>query len=719
MPQSKRRNLLKISTALAAVTLASHAAAQDSPTDNFANATESASSEIVVTAQRRSERLVDVPISISSVSGEALESSGTSSLYNLTQNVPGLRLDSSGPYVIPTIRGVGSSLSGPGLSSNIAVYMDGYYIPNQLGSDFQLLGISNVQVLKGPQGTLFGRNSTGGAILVTTKDPTFNSEATIRASYASFDRLNLSFYGSTGLTDKLAINLTGFYEQGDGYVRNVNTGNKDSQFDKWSVRSKLLFEPSDAAEFVLTYGHSYVNDPSPYVTSNYEGMSAGNVVPGVEVADGRRVTSNGIQAGHRFRGNNVSLTGDFDVGFASLKSYTQYRRERSAEQADYDGTELSIFEPDWRVIDRTVTQELNLSSNEGGPLSWVLGLYYYNNRNAYRDFGAVAGGSPRFKIFDTTITNESWAGFADATYEITPGLFLTGGLRYGRDKVKGHYDLAAGPSDGASRTFNNLSPRVIVRYEIDNSTNVYASYNRGYKAGFLPIASFATSPEVKPEHIDAFEVGLKTAQGPIRAEASAFYYNYKALQVAAYIGVNSIFRNAATSRIWGLDGQVSANITDNFDISLAGTYTNAEYRNFEGAVAYAQDLNPASPTYGLFNTFAADASGMTMPRSPKFIANAGAHYQTTLADGRLDLNANFYYTTRFYYDPIHQFGQGAYALVGLRATYTSPDERWAYSVYGTNITNSSYRSQVLPGTYAIQQTFGEPAAVGASITLNF
>ncbi|MHA3791140.1 TonB-dependent receptor [Sphingomonas sp. YL-JM2C] len=677
--------------------------------------------DIVVTAQRRSERLVDVPISIASVSEQQLANSGTTSIFNLTQNAPGLRLDTTGPYVSPTIRGVGTTLSGPGLNSNVAIYMDGFYIPNQLGSDFQLISISNVQVLKGPQGTLFGRNSTGGAILVTTKDPTFDTHATVKASYGSFNRLNGSFYASTGLSDKIAVNLTGFYEQGDGYVRNVNTGHKDAAFDKWSVRGKLLFQPSDTVKFVAAYGHSEADDPTSYVTSSYQGLSAGNKIPGVTVADGRRVTSNGIQAAHDFNGDTASLTGEFDMGGVALKSYTQYRDEKTHELADYDGTAVNIFTPEWRVRDRTFNQEFNLSSTGNRKLSWVAGLYYYHNKNQYNDFQLLIDGLPApLVIFDSNITNKAWAAFGDVTWNFADRFYLTGGLRYGTDKVNGSYDNFVGAgSDGAKVTFHSLSPRASLRYEIDRSTNVYASYNRGYKAGFLPISAFAVAPKIKPEKIDAFEVGFKTAKGPFHFETSAFYYNYKDLQVAAYIGVTSIFRNAATSRIWGLDSSLTAKLTDNFDVSVSGTYIHAKYRDFQGAVAYAQDNDPTSPTFSLFNTFATDASGNIMPRSPKFMANLNLHYGIDLGGGKLDLNANGYYTTRFYYDAPHQFSQGAYGLVNLRATYTTPDERWAFSVYGTNVTDTKYRSQVLPGTYAIQQTYGEPAAIGASVTFNY
>ncbi len=676
--------------------------------------------EIVVTAQRRQERLVDVPISVTSISADTLSGSGVTSVIDLPQTAPGLRFDYSGSFVQPTIRGVGSPLVGPGLNSNVAVYLDGFYVPNALGTDFQLLSVANVEVLKGPQGTLFGRNATGGAVLVRTREPSFTPTMVARASYASFDRTNLSFYGSSGLTDKLAVDLTGYYEQGDGYVKNLNTGRKDGQFDKWAVRGKLLYTPTDSSSFTLTYGHSEVDDPTPVVTSSYDGLSAGSVVPGTLVADGPRETTNGLEAFNRFKGDSVFLRADFDLGFADLKSYTQYRDERSRQFQDYDGTAVPIFAPDYRILDKTVTQELNLSSADQGPLSWVLGLYYYHNVNEFPGFNVSLGGAPYAKFFNSKTVADSYAAFADVTYELVDGLFLTGGLRYGLDELDGSFDASGvgGRIDGAQKKFASFTPRAILRYQFDDSSNVYLSFNRGYKAGVIPVASFSTVP-VSPEHISAYELGYKTAQGPLRFEASAFYYDYTNLQVAAYVGVTSIIRNAASSRIYGADAQLTARVADGLDLTAGLVYTHAEYRAFPGAIAYRQDLTPGSPSFSLFNTPSVDAGGNVMPRSPKMTANIGATYTTELAGGALGLNANFYYTSKFYFDSVEQFGQDGYGLLNLRASWTTPSDAWEFAVYGNNVTDTKYRNQVLPGTFAIQQTYGEPASIGVSATYRY
>ncbi|MBA2933807.1 TonB-dependent receptor [Sphingomonas sp. CGMCC 1.13654] len=683
--------------------------------------------DIVVTAQRRSERLVDVPIAVSSVSAAKLESSGVASVLNLPQTATGLRLDYSGPYVQPTIRGVGSPLVGPGLNSNVAVYVDGFYVPNPLGTDFQLLSVTGVQVLKGPQGTLFGRNATGGAILVTTSDPSFDPTMTTKISYSSFNKVNASTYMSAG-SGMFAANIAAFYERGDGYITNINTGQKVSQYRKWTVHPKLLFKPSDTVSFVLGYQHSIVNDPSPFLTSSYDGLtSAQYLAPGVPIATGSKETSNGAPAKSTLNSNLVTLTGKADFGFATLSSYTQYRNDKSNLAGDYDGTIAPIMAPRWRVWDKTFTQELNLASKQGGPLTWVTGLYYYHNKNQYPGYIVTIGGGAPFEYFRSISRTKSYAAFADATYEVLDHLFLTGGLRYSVDKTQGQFLCSAcgGLAGEGSKTFRKLTPRANVRYELGRATNVYFSYNKGYKSGFIPVSAFSTVP-IKPEGIDAYEVGFKTARGPFHFDTSAYYYKYSNLQVAAYVNSAAVYRNAKKAEIYGGDAQISADLTRDLSLSLGVTYTHAQYKQFGDAVDYVQDTNKflpgtdtPNPSYGLFLHPNVPVDGNVMPRSPRFSGTASADYKHKFGWGDIHLDANLFYTSKFYFDSPERFSQKRYALLNLRAGYTTPDGHFGFDVFGTNVTNSKYRIQVLPGDFAIQQVYGEPASVGASFTVHY
>ncbi|MFA7441365.1 MAG: TonB-dependent receptor [Sphingomonadaceae bacterium] len=694
--------------------LASAAMAQ--PVDDSAGApqanTGSAGMEIVVTAQRRSERLEDVPISITSVSGAALENAGVTRVGQLPSIVPGLRLDQSGAFSQPTIRGVGSSVAGPGLSSNVATYIDGFYVPNSLTSDLSFMSVQNVQVLKGPQGTLFGRNATGGAILVTTKEPSFTPTMTAKASYQSFDRLNLGFYGATGLTDKIAMDVTGYYERGDGFVRSLIDDHQEARFEKWAVRSKILAELSDTAKITLAYSHQFSDDPTFNAKNSYNGLSAGSVVPGALTPSERGKVANDYETESRINGDAVYLTGEFELGAVSVKSQTQYRDERTFIANDNDSSSAAVIHSNYRSIDKSFTQELNFSGNIADRLDWFVGGYYFWNDIAYPSVNVSFQGGPFVKTQGSVNKTNAYALFADGTYQIGDRLFVTGGLRYSIEKADLHLDMPTDGINDGKETWKSLTPRAVIRYEVGDRSSVYASYSKGFKSGQLPAGSNRIMP-VDPEKIDAFEIGYKTARAGIRLDLSAYYYDYKDLQVTAFLSPGSIVRNAASAEIYGAEAQLAADLTDQLSVSLGGAYTHAEYKNFDTAVAYVQQPS------GFFAVQTVDASGLTMQRAPKFTGSADVNYTMPLWEGQLLLNANLYYTTRIYFDPVEQFYQNKHALLNLRATYTTADDKWAFSVFGTNVTDKKYRNQVQPATGAVQQGYGEPAAIGVSAQLRF
>ena len=226
--------------------------------------------EVVVTAQRRSELSRDVPISITSLSPEILEQSGADQLGDIARLTPALRFDAAGSFFQPTIRGVGTAVTTSGGGPNVGIYVDGFFSPNPEVADFQLMNVKSIQVLKGPQGTLFGRNTTGGAILVTTADPSTDASAEFKASYGSFGATKLQGYGTFGLTDKIAMDLEGVYSLGDGFTENVITGNEnEGEYENWSARAGLKAELSDSASLLLRYTHSETDDPTSVLTNAY------------------------------------------------------------------------------------------------------------------------------------------------------------------------------------------------------------------------------------------------------------------------------------------------------------------------------------------------------------------------------------------------------------------------------------------------------------------
>ena len=423
--------------------------------------TESSLEEITVTAERRTERLVDVPIAISSLSAAQLQAGSLDSVTDIAQQVPGLNFGWSGSSLQPTIRGVGSTLAGPGVKANIATYVDGFYAPNMYNSDFDLLNVSRLDVLKGPQGTLFGLSATGGAILLTTLDPVFTPTLTARASYGSYKTSAEDLYGSIGLTDNVAVNLTGYFSRGDGYVTNINTGSDDdAAFRNWNIRTKFLYKATDDLNFVFAYARTSLNDPTQDVFSLYNGLTSASVfAPGVKIATQPGQTSEGFVTANQMLASDESLTAHLNLPFATLASLTQYRDEWRREFLDYDGTAASIYSGSYRPADYTFTQEVNLTSNTGGSFTWVTGVFVYHNVEAFNPFENSVFGGPLTPVFTSENTNESYAIYADGTYRLSDRWFVTGGVRASRDRAADSFNLLGVARRSSQRVPQRTSAR--------------------------------------------------------------------------------------------------------------------------------------------------------------------------------------------------------------------------------------------------------------------
>lgn len=711
------RHTLMSCTAIAGIfwlAAPAYAQVETESADDQADAGDAYDGAIVVTAQKRSEALQDVPISISAVSGEALEQRNISAILDLPQTVPSLRINYAGTFVLPTIRGVGSIVALPGLTQNIATYVDGYYIPTPSASNFSLANVESVSVLKGPQGTLFGANATGGAIQIQTREPEYQTSGLVRLGYSSYDNVKAEAYVTTGLTDFIAVDVAANYEYGNGYVTNIaNDDDHYAQFRKYSFRTKALIEPTSNLRFTLAYEHSYADDPISQMVVPRDGITQGRFDPGATITfdSPKRVALNNQGFAVR-ESNSYTLTSELDLGGVSVTSYTGYRTDVMSQGLDYDATSSPMNFSNWVVDDSTFTQEINIASNGSGPLTWVLGGFYLKYKDAY-DFNV--NGSDIFRSKNET---ESYSGFADVTYEAVDNLFLTGGIRYTEDKPCVDY-LLEGPGiqDAGCTKFDNVSVRAVGRYQITNNTNIYASYSQGYRSGGLPGSAFSLVP-VEPETIDAFEIGFKTADYPLRFNIAAFYYDYKDIQVTNYgAGGQSMTVNAAKAEIYGIDGDLSYNITEDLQLSLSGSWTHAKYKDFPNALG--RNLDPTSPSLDYLEAIPVDATGFRVERTPRFSGNAAVNYGFDLGGGRMALNANVFYTGSYYFDPAHQLKQPAYTLVNLKATWTDPSEHLDFSVFAKNAFNEEYFVSSFLDPTSARARYGEPSIFGGSITYRY
>jgi iron complex outermembrane receptor protein len=718
--------------------------------------------EIVVTAQRRQELLQDVPITITNLSASQLQDANVKDLSGIAKLTPALRFDTQGPFVQPTIRGIGSAIVTSGAGSNVGIYIDGFYSPNPIASDFQLLNVTSVDVLKGPQGTLFGRNTTGGAIQVTTAKPSQKTSLLADFSYGSFRALNAQVYATTGITDNVAFDIGAQFANGDGFIHNIVTGsNKDARYQNWTIRAGLNVDLSPDVSVLLRYTHQDHDDPYPEINSvatiNGHALSQSAFLGflGTPVIATEPGTTSITQPVASTAKNDIfQMTVTANLSFANLTSYTQYRNERDLFQQVAASATPNLLQIRVPIHDHTVSQEFILNSTSGSRLQWTTGVFLFDYKDLFSAFIAV--NSPFFQAAGSHSDTRTYAGFADVTYQLTDKLFLTAGLRYSHDEILNPYFVAAGsglvPNIGAPIKSDRLTPRAVIRYKFDPNSNVYASYSRGFKGALYNLGGADNTTVIKPEVLDAFEVGFKHSDNVFTLDLSAYYYKYRNLQVSSYGVIQDpvtgaatpvgFIKNAANARIFGLEAQARYRIAPGFEINASGAYLNAKYKKFNGDPFYYSCFDPAPtnvfvngspltaaqfaaacfPAAGLPNALVAyggDGSGLDMQRAPKFTATVGARYGTDVARGRLTLSGNLYYTSKFYFDSANQLAQGGYATLGLRAEWTDASKRYTFAVFGDNVTGKRYLTQGLLENNAAPESWSSPATIGGEIRVKF
>jgi iron complex outermembrane recepter protein len=720
--------------------------------------------EIVVTAQRRVENAVDVPITITALSQEQLTTANVQSLGDIQRLTPALRFDYQTGFAQPTIRGIGTGITTSGGGSNVGIYIDGFYSPNPLASDFQLLDVTSIQVLKGPQGTLFGHNTTGGAILVSTADPSVDPHAEGRVSYGRFDSQKYQAY-ATGGVGIVAGDVEGVYSKGSGFITNIiDDDSHVAAYENWTVRTGLKLQFSDAVSVLLRYTHSKQDDPSTQMLNSNTDTSINPTtgrpwgiqtfaVPGTYTTNPNEVAAN-IPRKYTNSTDIETMTVKADLGFANLTSLSQYRQENVDQSEALQQVALPIFQLGLPIFDYTTSQEFLLTSKPGPRLQWTGGLYYMSYRDTYVtyiDSGIETPGVGRVRLGGSSTTTQNIAGYVDGTYELTPQFFFTAGVRYAHDSV---IDAYYNPSPFGGQNANlqikvpsinstKATPRLVLRYKLTDDSNVYASYAEGYKAAILDVGGSCQDSfdnfkcnNVQPEDVHAFEVGYKFDNHRIANEASAFLYNYKNLQVSEFLAAAQAYIvNAAQSRIYGLEDDFHFDLNEHFQVNAGAAWTHARYLQFGGSLnasgqvigapiyascpvppatlppGYAGNCTPGS--YDYVNTSTV-LHNVAMQHAPDWTATLGPRVSTgQTGTGEYAFSSNLYYTSKIYFSPSGtQFLQPAYATLAVRGQWTHPSKNYYVAVYGDNVTNDRYRNQVQYNGFGIGAQWSAPAIWG-------
>jgi iron complex outermembrane receptor protein len=690
--------------------------------------------EILVTAQKREQSLQEVPVAVSALSGRALQDRHVSDIMDLNQLTPGLQVKASDNAANPKIfiRGVGLNDFNPNTASAVGIYADGVYIGSPLAQMGQFFDVERLEVLRGPQGTLYGRNTTGGAINVITRKPTQEVSADLNVEAGRFDSLNVeAAVGGALAKDVLAGRVAVNVMRDDGYTLNRLTGHMGNDTDRWAARGSLSFTPTETFEGLLQvrFGKSEGGSIWAYNRSIIPGVPEvagpdGFCAPGAYTsgactdAVGYANTSDNLYQGdYRFEGKDevetkgASLTLTWDMEATSLISVTGYDSADRDDLEDTDASPNDVLTASYRAEQSAFSEELRLQSNdESGRAFWVAGLYYSKDEldtDSYLEVLSLlrplfatpdnpTGFNPDIPVgmfaYPYTQDTESWAGFGQVDYDLTDRLTGTIGLRYSRDSKDFHYDSVAEFGAipiftlDASKDFSSVSGRLGLQYAFNDDANVYVSYNRGYKSGGFFGGQTVTPEDLAPyedEQVDAYEIGAKTQwlDKRLRANLSTFYYDYQDLQVYTLVQRGALtvqnFTNASNARIYGAEAEFSFTPTDGLDLSLSGSWLDATYVDFQSVDE--------------------DYSGNRLPNSPRTSLTASARYRWAAFGGSLALQTDATYRSKVYYDTrnVERLSDRERTFVNARVGWTTPDEHMEFGFWGRNVFDETNISDVV------------------------
>lgn len=692
-----------------------------------------------MTAQRRRERLQDVPIAITAVSAARLAAVGITSSADLGTVTPNLSLTQVAGTIQPRIRGVGTNFSGPGVENPVATYVDGVYIASGTASLLTLNNIERVEVLKGPQGTLFGRNATGGVVQVITRDPANKPSTSVDLTYANYRTVTANAYLTTGLGTNIAVDLAVRYEhQGEGWGTNLFNGRDVNRTDHdFAARSKLLFEPSEATSIRLAidYADRKANDPQIAVPG-YRVTFNNPFFGGPYDLGGPYDVNNDVDADNRLRSGGLSLQVNQDLGSVSLQSITAYRKTKYVFDLDLDLIPRALLSCCGTVRAEQLSQELQLSSTGSGPFKWVAGVYLFAAKDEYDpvsiSFGAPVSPVPGvpFEIrYENAVKTRSAAAYGQASYEIADRTTLTLGGRFTYEdrRISGtQSSVVAGalrptslpvPGIPAKIDFERFNYRVSLDHKFSPNILGYVSYNTGFKSGGYNLNSSANAPYL-PESIEAAEVGLKTQlfDRRLRFNIAAFRYEYSNIQVANFTNGTTLIGNGAAAELYGVDFDADLAIGSGFSVNGGLGYIHDRFTSYPDA-PFFPGFGGCTARPGSFCTQSAE--GNKLGQTPTWSYNIGGNYRTTLGSGSLNFNVLYSYTSRWFASADNFAFQPKLGLLNASVLWTDASDRLSVRLWGRNLTDEVYANGLLEANQGVVRHIGAPLTYGATLGTKF
>lgn len=714
---------------------------------------------VVVTAQRRAENIQSVPMSIAAFSGDTLENQNIHSVRDLTQLVPNLSITrgNSNRNMAVDIRGVGSSGTNPGIDPDVGIYLDGVYMPSAPVILASLLDIATVEVLRGPQGTLYGRNTAVGAININTREPTQTPEAMIYASLGNYFARRVSGYLSGGLTDHLAGRIALYMNSNEGYEKNLYYHQAINGSKQSGGRGRLVWTSTDKLSVDLigyyTRIHQNCCTPDQLDPTGVGGIATPGFLAAMTAAghpfinfDDKDHKLDSETVGDEYTTNEgVSVKVDWELPWQdTLTSITAYDSfDNEAKSLATHGLPLQVFDYSQAagqgLETKTVSQELRLTSPTDQFLEYVAGFYYFRGSLAFDNAGRLGDGANRvfpiaggvtphpgdrnFSYYDQI--TKSYAVYGQATANLTSRLRLIGGLRYSSDRKRASL-LGVNVTGGTpvqtllfnqllfpavsvpdlDRTDNKVTWSATVQYQISDAIMGYATAASGYKdGGFNASINSSNSPiSFSPETTTNYELGVKSAlfSGHLVLNADIYRMTIKNFQssiVNPQTGTGFIVSNAGNRRVQGLEMHVDASVLDHLKLIGALAYSDAKYTDYRAGQCPTYP-GPFLPKPNASSPGSCNFTGLTPSGNPKWRWNLTANWQQPFyTDSTLSwfATATLAYTADQYLnsslDP--RSHQDAYTLLNMQIGITS-DTGWRMDLWVRNLTDVSYYQTKVP-----------------------
>ena len=692
--------------------------------------------EIVVTALKRSSTVVDTPAAITAISSTEIEDKGITNMHDLKHLVPSMNFTNVLGAQNITIRGIGQFNGNPGVS----VSTDGIFQSRAHSSQLGEMDLERVEVLRGPQGTLYGRNSIGGVVNLITKNPTQDMDGYVKLGYGEYDITTAEAAFGGGISDNTSFRLVVHgTEQGEGFYDCLNAGCGEQGYtDKQAFRLKIKSDLSDTVSadlMVASVETEGTPDPYGWLTDNRE-LAAAFGFPQI-AAEPISLKPHEIYqtpASDSVNGTNMtdreydvtSLTLRIETELGTLTSITANQSFDDQFNLDRDGSAGAYLDTFDISETETFTQEINLNI-ERDAMSLVFGLFYMDDetsRHTHFDNPQPILGFPVPSMFDfkhDKMDTESEAYFADGTFDLNDTTRLSLGVRRTTDEFTSKQDnfisilmpmpvIAAQTCDREVVTeYSSTTSRAVIQHDLSPESNVYASLSEGFKAGGY--ATYECTDPYDPEEVTSLEFGFKGSLAENTSlNASLFRYDYTDFQVLQVVGLQTVTRNAGDATVNGLEIEALSNVSDSLTLNYGVTLLDATYGEF-------LNTNGIEPQLG-----EQQLEGNYLTNAPKVSINLGLNYTSAMASGAsLTYRANAAYKSRIYFSEFNEYSQDAYTIVDLNLIWESADETMRSRFFIKNATDEEYIAGYLSAATGGGRfgQWGYPRTAGIEVQRNF